>query len=487
LFSSLAHADFKWGERFVHQFHAAQMQAKGQQSPRCNVCHLLDARDFSPIAPGRFNHKPCIDCHSGAAFQRGPRCLTCHSNIKAFKPGRPYFPPYRSPGEFHTTFSHAKHVSMIARSPQADTCGGCHAKQEGRAPGKLNKGHSACASCHAGQASPDMNACESCHFSGPAPPKPPTMAAANSPFRVTAHFEHASHASHAAKRGVRAACTSCHAGLGNQEPPGRPTMQACEGCHDGTHAFDARGTQCSKCHAQSGAGLPVMAIPPGVFTHTGHRGTLDVNQCGTCHSSGLTWQQVHAGRNQHQPCQNCHAAEFRFQNQKICLGCHERNDPFAPNPLRPPQHRQGRISEWRMGEVPHPPHIAAGVSCGACHAEQTAAILGTHAPVKVDTGHALCGKCHTEGQKLAMSRCNGCHVWAGQPPPQHAIRPWSTKERFKHDANHKAASCDPCHRAGGAQDLVPPKMQYCGDTCHDGTKAFKVTGFGCAKCHGRTQ
>jgi len=39
---ALARADFKWGERFQHQAHADQMQAKGKQTPACRACHQLD-------------------------------------------------------------------------------------------------------------------------------------------------------------------------------------------------------------------------------------------------------------------------------------------------------------------------------------------------------------------------------------------------------------------------------------------------------------
>jgi hypothetical protein len=468
-FASLAHAQFKWGERFEHQAHADRMAKKGKGSPSCVACHPLDARDFSPIAPGRLDHKPCIDCHGGAEFMRGNRCLTCHSSVKTFKPGKPWFPPYRKPGEFHTTFAHARHVAML-RGPQADTCGGCHPKEDGRGSGAVKSGHAACASCHAGQAQPDMNQCGACHVPGPPGPAKVSLVQQPSPFRVTEQFYHARHARQAAQKSVRVACTSCHQGLNAQEPPPRPHMQMCEGCHDGRTAFDARGTQCQKCHT----GTPGPVAAATTFGHGTHRAHYNMGQCSACHAGGLDWKALAPGKKDHRPCQDaCHSAEFRTRNSRICLVCHEHNDPFAPNPLRKP----GGRGEFRLGAVPHPPHVGAGVSCAACHAAEVGA------PATGPTGHALCGKCHTEGQKVSLASCLACHVSLADPLPQKLVRPFSTRARFKHDAQHRSAGCDGCHRAQGTLEVITPKMQLCGG-CHEGQRAFKITGFGCIKCHG---
>src|SRR2546423_648175 len=45
-----------------------------------------------------------------------------------------------------------------------------------------------------------------------------------------------------------AKCMSCHANATTADRPERPAMKACESCHDGKQAFDARGTHCGKCH-----------------------------------------------------------------------------------------------------------------------------------------------------------------------------------------------------------------------------------------------
>jgi hypothetical protein len=325
-----------------------------------------------------------------------------------------------------------------------------------------------------------MNQCEACHQPGPAPAKPPSSLKEASVFRVSARFSHLEHASKAQARGVGTVCASCHVGLGAQEPPGRPTMQSCEGCHDGKSAFDARGTQCGKCHVRQGPVPAAMPAPERPFRHGPHS-QLGVNlaSCTSCHGIGMDWKAVQAGRNQHQPCQSCHAAEFRLVGQPICLSCHERNDPFAPNPLRPPAPLE---SEWRLGEIPHPPHLSAGVPCATCHAEQA----GQGA--QGINGHPLCGQCHKEGSRITLADCQRCHVWRATPRQAAGRRPFSTRARFRHDEAHRAERCESCHHTAGAADLTPPTMAGCADRCHDGKTAFKVTGFQCVRCHGpRTQ
>src|SRR4051812_26613066 len=198
--ASTAHA-WQWGERYNHAAHAQKLQAKGKSEVACSSCHQLSATNFAPIAPGRNDHHPCIDCHGPAEFSRGPKCLTCHSSVRGFKPGKPWFPPYLQPGEFHVSFPHAKHVGS------SDNCGGCHAAQEGRGSAPTAKSHGACGVCHARDVKPDMNNCAACHQPGPATAiaKP---AEQPSPYRVTQKFDHASHARLTAARGVKSACTS---------------------------------------------------------------------------------------------------------------------------------------------------------------------------------------------------------------------------------------------------------------------------------------
>lgn len=475
--------ELAWGQRYAHAGHADKLAKAGKPAVACSSCHALDKK-LQPLPPGKRNHKPCTDCHVGAGFSRGPRCLTCHSSIQTFRPGRPWFPPWRSPGEFHVAFAHARHVAALAATPQP--CGDCHAKESGRPTPP--SGHAQCGSCHAataGQsapAKPEMTTCDGCHQ--PGPPPPPVAATPDAGlYRVTARFSHVEHERKSGARGAAAACVSCHLGLGAADAPERPLrppMTVCESCHDGKAAFDARGVQCGKCHAAPPTPPTPSSAPPdativraGAFDHVAHgKRAVAFARCTDCHGVGVDWRATVAGHDQHKPCQGCHAAEFRRPNAFLCLGCHERSDPFAPNPLRQPS----GPSQWRLADLPHRPHLAGGIACARCHQDEA------HQPRRDADGHALCGRCHKEGAPTPLGKCAACHESAATPRPRPA-RPWSTHDRFRHDANH-AVECARCHQSAGALELTPPTMRGCGESCHDGTRAFKVTGFGCVRCHG---
>jgi hypothetical protein len=266
----------------------------------------------------------------------------------------------------------------------------------------------------------------------------------------------------------------------NDDHPTHPKMRTCENCHDGQKAFDARGTQCARCHQGAArSGVMPQSNKTDRFLHSEHvkRG-IKLEPCTQCHSAGNSWKASMPGHNDHKPCQNegCHAVEFGKIGSNLCLNCHERNEPLAPNPLRQP-HATRQQSEWQSGAFPHEPHLAAQAQCTLCHGDR-------FANTKPKEGHALCGDCHKPGTKLTMSGCGSCHVPLATVQPTET-RPFSTRERFKHDAQHRA-KCEQCHRAGSEPDVSPPTMAGCGD-CHDGKKAFKVTGFGCARCHGHSK
>jgi hypothetical protein len=449
-------AEWGWGQRYSHAAHAQKMAARGQKPPGCMSCHSLDAQ-FAPTRPGGNEHRPCVDCHGGAEFTRGPRCLTCHSSIRTMKPGAPWFPPFRVPGDFHVELSHARHVAAAG-----ETCGDCHRPQAGTASAARG-GHAACAACHATRARPEMTSCEGCHKLGART----TVSAAASRFAVE-DFSHLGHQQRVARKHEKASCTSCHIGLERAARPGKPTMAACETCHDGQSAFDARGTRCARCH-KGEAPSPVAAAPPSRFSHAAHAGRgVDMGRCAGCHRAGTDWRAGMPGRDEHRPCQNaaCHAAEFGKPGSPICGSCHERSEPFAPNPLRRPPIGAG---EFRAASTMHAPHLQQGMSCAACHAGGGGAR---------SDGHAQCVQCHKPGARLTLEGCGACHV----APMTAGGANWSVAARFRHDANHHLA-CERCHREGGSADLTRPTMAGCG-SCHDGKQAFKTTGFGCARCHG---
>jgi c(7)-type cytochrome triheme protein len=450
-----------WGQRYSHPDHAAKLAARGQQAVDCRSCHQLAPGSFAPLAVGRQDHHPCVDCHIGAEFARGDRCLTCHSSIRTMKPGKPWFPPFRKTDEFHVAFAHAKHVALTAKNGD---CGGCH----GATGGKAATGHPACARCHANGTLPDMNFCGGCHKPGAAPSaEAGNDFAAPSAFRVAA-FSHARH-----QQASKAACTSCHA---TPEADGeRPPMKQCESCHDGKNAFDARGNHCGRCHKTTEE-LPATRGEPTTFSHANHRARgVKLEECTQCHGVGGDWRATLPGQREHRPCQNeaCHAKEFDGKiGSRLCLSCHERNDPFEPNPVKRPTSRAR--PEWTV-KMTHGPHLGVStLSCAGCHPS----ILDPIATI--GDGHILCGKCHLKKAKPGMDACLACHSTVAAKN----IGAWSVGARFRHDQNHRE-KCESCHRApAAAPDLTQPKMEGCG-ACHDGARAFKVTGFGCARCHAK--
>lgn len=252
-------------------------------------------------------------------------------------------------------------------------------------------------------------------------------------------------------------------------------MKQCESCHDGKSAFAARGTHCGRCHKSSQTMTPVRSEQPP-FSHAGHRTRgVDIQNCTQCHGVGSDWRATLPGQKEHRPCQNdaCHAADFDGKiGSRLCLSCHERNDPFEPNPLKRPTSRVK--PEWTT-TINHAPHLPLKqLSCNGCHPS----ILDPVATI-VD-GHALCGQCHLKKSAPNMSECARCHVAAAA----RSVRDWSVTARFRHDQNHRGG-CESCHRVpASAPDLTHQKMEECG-SCHDGKRAFKVTGFGCARCHGK--
>ncbi len=286
---------------------------------------------------------------------------------------------------------HTYDPKLLPGKHRTASCLSCH-------PAFQFKGTSTqCESCHRNQPHEDLGGCKLCHSALSWKNVAPDHQTAEPPsiFRVKSRFNHVAHEWQVTARGLKPTCGSCHVGLDFLK---RPAMQTCEGCHDGTRAFDALGTQCDRCHeAPPGALLAAFPRSPKTFRHAAHaKLNVKIDDCTSCHGVGIAWEEVQAGHDQHRPCQECHAAEFRKVGQPICLGCHVRNDPFRPNPLRLPSEAG---TEWRSpdaSELPHAPHIAAGLACAACHPAQSGVAARTPT-----VGHTVCGKCH-EPKRVLM-------------------------------------------------------------------------------------
>lgn len=490
---------------FDHAGHASKLRAARGSSEGCaGACHRIDlAGEWTQRR--KKEHTRCFEgCHtfttSCGEMARGVGrvCLTCHVNLKqaclpagarAAAPAAPSMP---------ALYSHRTHARPGQGSKGCQACHGELGDRPPRARGAGAIGHRDCAGCHERQSSPRMTQCTSCHQAGA-----PAAAAARAPdpYAVGGAF---SHQRHAAQRKVGAAgreCMACHANIASA-PDGEavpmPTMRGClDGCHDGQKAFSAVGAACTRCHKASEPDVPAPSAAR--FSHRAHgeRG-VDVASCAACHALERDFAVAPATRGkEHRPCANagCHIDDFLSRARPLCTVCHEGTAPWLRQVARVRRPGETRVASEFGSDFSHRSHVGAraastGGDCRACHGDRT----GGGAPA---SGHAACAPCHGVRAQPAMDRCGGCHASgaeAARPPP---AGPWSVAARFRHETHGvdprggegaaRETRCTECHagvdQAERLSQIRPPTMKSCG-ACHDGTHAFKTTGFGCAKCHG---
>ncbi len=233
------------------------------------------------------------------------------------------------------------------------------------------------------------------------------------------------------------------------------------------------------------------------FGHKMHQGKgVKVDDCQTCHGiKGSTVEPVTRGKD-HQPCNNsgCHADEYMSREPKICVVCHDTNEPWVKQTARI---RDLDSSEFG-GEISHKTHQGnktrqGGIKCASCHGDVYSA-----SESKPDS-HAVCGSCHQGGLHPLMSECGECHKLGYQDKLRKDRSAYTVRVRFEHSDHDRdprekgrgsAPDCKTCHtdvaQASTLAEIPSPTMESC-DACHDGKLAFKTTGFGCVKCHGENQ
>ncbi len=465
---------------FDHVAHAGRVSVGGLPELPCAACHTLGPGGGLIGRPG---HAACFGaCHGpaprpGAAPPAAQRvvCEACHApaELTSRRP-RVAYPPYRLDPDYPITISHLAHASA--------SCATCHRIPGAAPPTPRPAPHARCAGCHDGRgAAVAMTACTTCHAA--AYGANATARLERGPLAVGAAYDHVRHAG----RGPAAACATCHdavAATAGLELP-TPTVDRCSapGCHDGQAAF-AVTERCTTCHTTAPTEARAVVRPPDRFSHQRHAARLPLAACEGCHRLDAGGEPRVAG---HAACAACHAADFTRATPTICGACHASTEPWRrlyPDRAPPPTSELGA----RMDHARH-----AAVACARCHTLTTAG-----RELRPPRGHAACAGagCHqvSGGPAPALATCAACHE-VGLERARIALRTaaaWSTRRRFRHDAHATDAAgaplaCVTCHpsvaTSTDAATVEAPAKASCAP-CHDGRRAFKMTGHGCARCHG---
>lgn len=482
---------------FDHLVHEGKVAVAGSAAIPCADCHV-DGRGRIDSSPG---HGACFGaCHGATpAPQRGskPRplgddrrrlCTACHAPaaVTALEEGTAadLKAALAVDADYGLDFSHQAHATAAA-------CQDCHANLDGAASRAPT--HSRCAGCHQASASPAMATCDGCHRAAYGPATAPHLARGAYP--VDAAFTHRAHAPRTGEQG----CLDCHASVietaGAALPA--PTMDACALCHDGEDAFSTVAAACTRCHEAPRILLRRRDAPTRVarFSHTEHAGLgLDLT-CAGCHQLDPTGRPLPPAAN-HAPCSDagCHADDFASLTPTICSGCHVGDEPWrALHYDRPPAYSTelGARFSHRGHLAGTSPPVAA--DCADCHDTRSGARdrrLGRDHDDCVGAG------CHDQDAEPALPDCSGCHDLGliARRVLSRTSAPWSVRARFDH-GRHRTdprtdapLPCADCHLDARDSTEVatmptPPKATCAG--CHDGGAAFKLTGHGCARCHGR--
>lgn len=237
--------------------------------------------------------------------------------------------------------------------------------------------------------------------------------------------------------------------------------------------------------------------------------------CTVCHATTVDGQPTFPGADDHRPCANagCHANDFAAREPSLCFVCHAQNTPFTPNPVQ-----RALDGDEFKAVFSHALHLGSaqrqllGRGCALCHVEEAGGPALAPTPDTPAPRHAQCVGCHQQLVRPAMNECGACHALAlGSPTAAPADSDWRVAAGFSH-ASHRLdprlateragvggagwnrfdrataapLECDACHalmaEAKATDGIVRPAKDDCAG-CHEGTYAFKVSGFGCARCH----
>jgi c(7)-type cytochrome triheme protein len=469
---------------FDHTLHERDVLVSGAESLPCARCHVLQGGRLV----GRPTHAACFGaCHSNPPKAPPPGkklvldpdrlklCTNCHAEsvlVAPYSGKLPVaYPPYTIDQDFNLSLGHKQHREFA--------CTQCHDTS-----GKRGPAHQRCLGCHDGSGSPGhgpaMTKCSGCHPPAVGKPQPPELAALQN--SVSSAF---SHAKHAGRGGAGKDCLTCHAPIrdtDDSELP-RPKVADCATCHNGKAAF---GTliACTRCHDKAVDKFQVER-PEARFSHKGPHAELVAKQaCGSCHVLAKSGEVSIGG---HTLCTGCHAQDFTERHPTKCGACHNATEPWRHlvADRSPPD-----TTEFGAN-LDHGKHAT---ECTSCHALDTRTTQ-----LRTPRGHVACtsgkpGACHAvdSGPPPQLGACTSCHRLdlAAERGARRIADTWSVRLTFDHRPHRTAAdgsavACSSCHVDVKAKDVIdlpaPPKQQCA--PCHDGKKAFKLTGTQCRLCH----
>ncbi len=225
----------------------------------CAKCHM-PAEGGTWKHSGKKEHKRCSGCHSFAspscsvlARKEGKVCVTCHVKHPVNCIPKGYRKPLVGASNFYAKYSHQIHAQTRAQT--GAQCEGCHGVfgQSSTNTGTLAAGHATCSGCHSRGVSPIItSSCEGCHKLGSAA----ATTLPKSEYSVAFAFDHQAHAGLKRVGTDGKDCLVCHSNIKDSKSDSEipmPTMASCmASCHDGTKAFSAIGTTCTRCHQKGG-------------------------------------------------------------------------------------------------------------------------------------------------------------------------------------------------------------------------------------------
>ncbi len=269
------------------------------------------------------------------------------------------------------------------------------------------------------------------------------------------------------------------------------------------------------------AGGAVAERPSVRYDHAVHAKLGVPLNCEVCHKITPEMRPTFPGADDHKPCANeaCHKMEFAKRESTFCFACHARNEPWGENPIE----RRLDGDEFAVA-FSHANHLdraeggkLLGQGCATCHPTQAGKVGPAPSMADPAPQHRWCGSCHQQLAEPPMQACGGCHKLGGGPAVAAAASQpsdrWRVAAKFEHDTHRmdvrtatplasptgdtgwarfdrstaKTLDCEACHAnmatVGVGDAAARPGKPAC-ETCHAGERAFKVTGFGCATCHG---